>query len=226
MSDLHPVTSHAAALYPFLAPRPVDSVALLDDVRASSEAKTREIVALRDRLHTELGARLVACSLAMARAVEAGGRLFTFGNGGSATDAQAVATLFARPPWGRPVAALALSSNAATVTALANDVGFDLVYARQLAAYAAAGDVAVGLSTSGNSDNVLRALVEARRRGLPTVALSGYDGGRMADTPAIDHLLVVPSASVHRIQEAQTTLYQVLWELTQASLATGGLPHE
>jgi D-sedoheptulose 7-phosphate isomerase len=226
MSAIHPVTAHTAALYPFLASRPTDPVALLEDVRASSEAKTREIAALRDRLHAELGARLMACAVALAHALDAGGRLFTFGNGGSATDAQAVATLFARPPWGRPAAALALSANAATVTALANDVGFDAVYARQLAAYAAPGDVAVGLSTSGNSDNVIRALGEGRRRGLLTVGLSGYDGGRMAQTPAIDHLFVVPSASVHRIQEAQTTLYQVLWELTQASLATGGLRHE
>jgi D-sedoheptulose 7-phosphate isomerase len=226
MSGTHPVTADAAALYPFLASAPTDTSALLADVRASSEVKAREIVALRDRLHAALGAPLLACATALARALAAGGRLYAFGNGGSATDAQAVATLFARPARGRPFPALALSANAATVTALANDVGFDAVYARQLAAHATTGDVAVGLSTSGNSDNVIRALVEARRRGLLTVGLSGYDGGRMAETPAIDHLFVVPSASVHRIQEAQTTLYQVLWELTQASLATGGLRNE
>jgi D-sedoheptulose 7-phosphate isomerase len=117
------------------------------------------------------------------------------------------------------VPALALPVDMATVTALANDVGFDVVYARQLAALASAGDVAVALSTSGNSASVIRALEEARRRGLLTIGLAGYDGGRMADPGLVDHLLVVPSTSVHRIQEAQTTIHQVLWELMQAALA-------
>lgn len=209
----------AGSLYPFLAPSPDDAGVLLDDVRRSTVAKTREIVALRDRLRGELGERLIACARAMARAFAAGGRLFSFGNGGSATDAHAVAALFVRPPRGRPLAAVALPSDVAVVTALANDVGFDVVYARQLAAHGASGDVAVGLTTSGNSENVLRAFAEARRRGLVTVGFAGYDGGRLAETAAVDHLFVVPSASVHRIQEAQTTLYQVLWELTQAALA-------
>ena len=200
--------------------------ALLEDVRRSTEAKAREIIALRDTLQTTLGPRLRAAAGAVARALATGGRLLSFGNGGSATDAQAVAALFTRPPHGRPLPAIALPGDAATVTALANDVGFDNVYARQLAAYAAPGDVALGLSTSGNSANVIAALTEARRRGLCTVGLSGYEGGRMAECGAIEHLLVVPSASVHRIQEAQTTLYHVLWELTQASLTTGGRPNE
>jgi D-sedoheptulose 7-phosphate isomerase len=226
VTAIRSLTAPTAALYPFLTSAPSDTLALLDDVRASSEAKAREIVALRDRVRAELGPRLLACAVALADVLNAGGRLLAFGNGGSATDAQAVAALFSRPPWGRPFPALALPADIATVTALANDVGFESVYARQLAAHATAGDVAVGLSTSGNSDNVIRALVDARRHGLLTIALSGYEGGRMAETPAIDHLFVVPSASVHRIQEAQTTLYQVLWELTQASLTTGGLRNE
>jgi len=210
----------ADVLYPFLAPAAPGSEALLDDVRRSTADKAREILALRARLRTELGARLIACAQALAEAFAAGGRLFTFGNGGSATDAQALAALFGRPPRGPAVAALALPSDTATVTALANDVGVAVIYTRQLAAYAGTGDVAIALSTSGNSDNVLQALGEARRRGLLTVGLAGYDGGRMAEPGVVDHLLVVPSASVHRIQEAQTTVYQVLWELTQAALAS------
>jgi D-sedoheptulose 7-phosphate isomerase len=94
-----------------------------------------------------------------------------------------------------------------------------VVFARQIAAVGAAGDVAVGISTSGNSANVLRAFDEAARRGLLTVGLAGYDGGKTAESTSIAHLFVVPSASVHRIQEAQTTLYHVLWELVQEALA-------
>jgi D-sedoheptulose 7-phosphate isomerase len=177
---------------------------------------------LRERLRGELGSSLIACARALARAFAGGGQLLAFGNGGSATDAQAVAALFLRPPSGRPLPALALPCDDATITALANDVGFEVVYARLIAAYGTPGDVALGLSTSGNSENVIRALAEARQRGLVTVGLAGYAGGRMAETGVIDHLLVVPSTSVHRIQEAQTTLYQVLWELTQATLVEAG----
>ena len=100
------------------------------------------------------------------------------------------------------------------ITALSNDVGFDVVFARQVAAFARAGDIAVGLSTSGNSANLLRAFDEASRRGLLTVGIAGYDGGKMAELDSIDHLFVVPSPSVHRVQEAQTTIYHTLWELT------------
>jgi len=207
------------ALYPFLTAAVVDPDTLTEDVRRSTQAKAREIVALRERLRAELADALLGTAVRLAEAVAAGGRVFTFGNGGSATDAQAVAALFSRPPRGRPVPALALPADVATVTALANDVGFDVVYARQLAALATAGDVAIALSTSGSSGNVIRALEEARRRSLLTIGLAGYDGGRMAESGLVDHLLVVPSSSVHRIQEAQTTIHQVLWELMQAALA-------
>ena len=107
------------------------------------------------------------------------------------------------------------------MTALSNDVGFDVVFARQVAALARPGDVAIGLSTSGGSRNVLAALEEAARRGVTTVGLCGYDGGPMAELASVDHLFVVPSPSVHRVQEAQTTIYHVLWELTQWQLADG-----
>jgi D-sedoheptulose 7-phosphate isomerase len=105
------------------------------------------------------------------------------------------------------------------VTALCNDVGVEVVFARQLAAFGGRDDIAVGLSTSGNSDNLLRAFDEASRRGLLTIGLAGYDGGRMAELDSIDYLFVVPSSSVHRIQEAQTTIYQVLWELTAEEMS-------
>jgi D-sedoheptulose 7-phosphate isomerase len=107
----------------------------------------------------------------------------------------------------------------AVVTALSNDIGFEVVFARQIAAFGRSHDIAVGLSTSGGSANVLRGFDEASRRGLLTIGLAGYDGGKMAEADTIDYLFVVPSSSVHRIQEAQTTVYHVLWELTQQALA-------
>jgi D-sedoheptulose 7-phosphate isomerase len=212
------------SLYPFLyrdddAGSPADLAAVLAEVRRSTAEKAAEIVALRERVATEYADRLPACAAALAGSFRAGGRLFTFGNGGSSTDAQAVAQLFLDPgPGSRPLPAVALTTDVAVVTALANDVGFEVVFARQLAAFARPGDVAVGLSTSGGSANVLRGFAEAARLGLVTVGFAGYDGGRMAQAGTIEHLFVIPSASVHRIQEAQTTTYHVLWELTQAAL--------
>ena len=206
------------SLYPSLFASPGDLEAVTEEVRRSTREKALEIVAVRDRLAVELETRLTECAQALALHFSRGARLFAFGNGGSASDAQAVATAFLDPPAGRPLPALALTADTGTLTALSNDVGFDVVFARQIAALAEPGDIAVGLSTSGNSHNVLRGLDEAARRGLLTVGFAGYTGGRMADVDVINYLFVVPSLSVHRIQEAQTTLYHVLWELTQQAL--------
>ena len=145
------------------------------------------------------------------RAFAGGGRLFTFGNGGSSTDAASLAALFARPPWGRPLPARCLVDDTAILTALGNDVGFDLVFSRQLIAHGAAGDIALGLSTSGNSRNLLIGLRRGPRRGMLTVGLAGYDGGEMAASPDVEHCLVVPLDSVHRIQETQAALGFALW---------------
>jgi D-sedoheptulose 7-phosphate isomerase len=208
------------SLYPFLYAGHADLDGVLAEVRGSTAAKALEIVELREeclRLHHD---RLIECATAMAERAAAGGRLFVFGNGGSSTDAQDMASLFMHPPAGnRPLPAFCLTGDVAVVTALSNDIGFEVVFARQLAAFASPGDFAVGLSTSGNSDNLVRGFAEASRRGLLTIGLAGYDGGRMAELDTIDHLFVVPSSSVHRIQEAQTTLYHVLWELMQAVLS-------
>lgn len=161
----------------------------------------------------------------MADAFSRGGKLFACGNGGSSTDAQDVVTLFLHPGGdARPLPAIGLTNDIAEVTALANDVGFDVVFSRQVAAFARRGDILLGLSTSGNSENLIRAFDEASRRGLLTVGFAGYEGGAMATSDTIDHLFVVPSASVHRIQEAQTTLYHVLWELTQKVLSAPRAP--
>jgi D-sedoheptulose 7-phosphate isomerase len=213
------------ALYPFLTAGPADPAALLADVARSTREKVAEIGRLRAEVLAGDGAAIAACATAMAERFARGGRLFVFGNGGSSTDALAVATLFVHPgPGRRPLPALALPADVATLTALANDVGFEVVFARPLAAAGSPEDIALGLSTSGGSPNVLRGLATAAERGLLTVGLAGYAGGGMAEAAergGIAHLFVLPSASVHRIQEAQTTVYQVLWELVQLALGPG-----
>jgi len=213
--DGQPGTGAMEALYPFLYADTSDLGAVLAQVRASTVAKAAEIDELRQEVSRREAGRLAACATAMAGRLAAGGRLFAFGNGGSATDAQQLATLFLHPgPGAVPLPAFALTNDTSVVTALCNDIGVEVVFARQLAAFGGAGDIAVGLSTSGNSENLVRAFGEASRRGMLTVGLAGYDGGKMAELDTIEYLFVVPSSSVHRIQEAQTTIYQVLWELT------------
>ncbi|MGH3440090.1 MAG: D-sedoheptulose-7-phosphate isomerase [Sciscionella sp.] len=207
------------SLYPFLYAESVDVDAVLAQVRQSTADKAAEIVALRREVHQRDGARLVECASAMAERFRAGGRLFACGNGGSSTDAQDVATQFMNPPAGTaPMPAFALTGDIAVVTALSNDIGFDVVFSRQIGAFGKAHDIAMGLSTSGNSDNLLRAFDEASRRGMLTVGIAGYTGGKMAELDSIDYLFVVPSPSVHRIQEAQTTIYHALCELTACEL--------
>lgn len=207
------------ALYPFLYPAQGGLDALLADAERSTAEKFTEIAALRASLSARLDPALTRCAQAVAKSFASGGRLLAFGNGGSATDAQAFTTLLAAPPPpDRPLPAFCPAQDTASLTALANDVGFEVVFSRQVAALGRRGDVAVGLSTSGGSANLLRGLEEAARLGMVTVGFAGYDGGLMAGSGAVDHLFVVPSASVHRIQEAQTTLYHRLGELTLAAL--------
>jgi D-sedoheptulose 7-phosphate isomerase len=222
------MSSGMEALYPFLYEETAGFDAVLEAVRRSTAEKAAEIVDVRRLVGEQFGKELEACAMAMAERFAGGGRLFTFGNGGSSTDAAAIAGAFlggagaggAVAGWGRPLPALTLTADVAVLTALGNDVGFDVVFARQVAAMGRPGDIALAVSTSGGSENVIRGLQEAGRRGLLTVGLAGYDGGRMAET-ALDFLFAVPSSSVHRIQEAQTTLYHVLWSLVQDELRGG-----
>ena len=212
------MTAGIESLYPFLYERTSDSRDARTQLIRSTEEKAREIVGLRDRLLHDEAARLTACAADMAVRFLRGGRLYAFGNGGSSSDAQAVVQLFLNPPHGRALPAVALTNDVAAVTALSNDVGFDVVFSRQLAAFARPDDIAFALSTSGGSTNVLLGLDQAARVGMLTVGLAGHDGGAMAEGDDIAHLFVMPSTSVHRIQEAQTTVYDVLWELVQLAL--------
>jgi D-sedoheptulose 7-phosphate isomerase len=219
VSQQTPDTGSIEALYPFLYAGRTDVSAVLDQVRASTVAKAQEIIELRRAVRDAYRDQLAACAAELAGRFAAGGRLLAFGNGGSATDAQQLATLFLEPGGtARPLPALSLASDPSVLTALANDVGTDVVFTRQLAALGGPADIAVGLSTSGNSGNLLRALRDAAAKGMLTIGIAGYSGGKMAELDTLDYLFVAPSASVHRIQEAQTTMYHALWELCQAAL--------
>jgi D-sedoheptulose 7-phosphate isomerase len=210
-------------LYPFIDAQEDDAKSLLADLAASAQAKAAESLALR-RSTLEANADLVeAAATEMARRFAAGGRLFTFGNGGSCTDSTTLARLFARPPFGRPLPAWPLTADQAILTALGNDVGFELVFARQLIARAKDGDIAIAMSTSGGSPNLLRALAEARGRGLYTIGFAGYDGGAFAHDPNVDACFVVRSQSVHRIQESQALLGYQLWLSVHHRLGDEGL---
>ncbi|MDT5145471.1 MAG: D-sedoheptulose 7-phosphate isomerase [Mycobacterium sp.] len=196
---------------------------LLADLAASAQAKAAESLALR-RSTLEANADLLDRAAAeMARRFAAGGRLFTFGNGGSCTDSTTLAGLFARPPLGNPLPAWSLTADQAILTALSNDVGFELVFARQLIARAQAGDIAIAMSTSGNSPNLLAGLAEARRRGLYTIGFAGYDGGAFASSATVDACFTVRSQSVHRIQESQALLGYQLWLAVHDRLDGRGL---
>ena len=198
----------ASFLYPFLAEASTDPGPLIADVRESVLMKAAEVQELRERTVGDAPDRLIAAAAALEHALVDGGRVLALGNGGSATDAMdLVADLIAA---GRP--AIDLTADSAIITAIANDVGPEAIFARQVIAYGRAGDALVALSTSGNSPSVISALEEARRRQLATVALVGYDGGRVAGERLADHVIVTPSQHIPRIQEAQATAYHLLLE--------------
>lgn len=208
-------------LYPFLYDRPGNgretARGLTDHVVGSIVAKASEIATLRDEVLRVQGEGLVSSGAVLRHTRDVGGRVWTFGNGGSSTDAQAIAHLLRTHDLeGARVDARSLSDDVATLTAVSNDVSFDVVFARMLRSLARPGDVAIGLSTSGGSRNVLAALEAASAMGLHTIGFAGYDGGDMRGIDGLDQLLVVRSSSVHRIQEAQTTLAHVLVELARS----------
>jgi D-sedoheptulose 7-phosphate isomerase len=206
-------------LYPFLGEQEHDLDAILGDVGASAAMKADEVGGLREQTLGDGFETLCAAAADLRAAFDAGGRLLALGNGGSATDAMDAVADFAGPPpasgWpSRP--ALDLTADTAIITAIANDIGTEAIFSRQVIAYGRRGDVLLALSTSGNSLSVLEALSEARRRGLRTIALVGYDGGRVASEALADHVVVTRSQHIPRIQEAQATAYHVLRELVES----------
>jgi D-sedoheptulose 7-phosphate isomerase len=209
-----------AFLYPFLYDEDAeDGAAVLEEVRASSLRKCEDVVELRRRFLESEEDRLISAATDMAHRFRDGGRLFTFGCGGSATDAIDAAHDFsAPPPPARGLPAISLVADTAILTAISNDVGFENVFLRQLISYGRRGDIAMGISTSGNSHPLVAGFREARRQGMLTVGILGYDGGEAARSGDLDHVLVIRSDYIPRIQEAQATVYHALRDLVEVLL--------
>jgi D-sedoheptulose 7-phosphate isomerase len=185
----------------------------LGPLRDAILRKSRESQATQEKFFVENAARIADCARAMAAAFSDGARLFVMGNGGSHCDAEHVTVEFMHPIFEKRPAlpAQTLAAETALLTAVANDEDFSFAFAKQLKLLARRGDVALGISTSGKSSGVARALRSAREMGLLTVAFTGRDGGQL---PAVsDHCFIVPSFSIHRIQETHGTLLHVLWDL-------------
>ena len=210
-------------LYPFLyTERASDAEsALLAAVRQSTLDKCADVLALRTEMIAEYRNTLAQAADAIAERFASGGTLLAFGNGGSATDADDAAADCLAPPltsW-RALPAISLPADSATLSAVANDVGLESVFVRQIIALGDHRDVALGFSTSGNSQNVTAALVEAKRRGMLTLAFAGYDGGNVARSGNVDYCFIARREFVPRIQEGHATLWHALLELVQHSLA-------
>jgi D-sedoheptulose 7-phosphate isomerase len=203
----------AGFLYPFLGRAKQDAPDLVGEVAASIRMKVADDAALRARVANEEADAIGDAVLAIQERVAGGGQLILFGNGGSATDANDWAIDCIAPPAGwRPVPAISLALEPANISAIANDIGTEVIFLRQLIAQARPGDVAVAISTSGGSKNVIAALEEARKRNLLTVALLGYDGGEIKRRGLADVAIVVRSDYIPRIQEVQASIYHVIRE--------------
>ena len=212
-------TGASSFLYPFLGEAEHDLEAVVADVRRSVLAKSEEVGELRAQTLTDNRDELIAAAAGLRQDLDAGGSLLALGNGGSATDAMDVVADFRRPidPRWAPRRALDLTEDAAILTAIANDIGTEAIFARQVIAHGREGHALLAISTSGNSGNVIAALAEARSRGLRTIALVGYDGGRVEAEQLADHVIVTRSEHIPRIQEAQASAYHVLRELVEAA---------
>jgi D-sedoheptulose 7-phosphate isomerase len=174
---------------------------------------------LRNQVAQDCGERIVDAAVLIAQSLRSGGKLLFFGNGGSAADAQHLAAEFV----GRFVIerdalpAIALTTDSSILTAVGNDYGFDQVFSRQVQALGQVGDVAVGISTSGNSPNVLTAIQLARKQGLKTIGLAGKDGGFLAK--CVDISITVASTNAARVQECHITIGHILCELVESELS-------
>jgi D-sedoheptulose 7-phosphate isomerase len=200
-------------LYPFLGQKKQETSGVVNEVAASIQMKVHDDTLLRTRLASEQAEQIAAIAIAISERLSRGGKLILFGNGGSATDANDWAIdCVMPPPRYHPVSAISLSMEPANITALANDVGAEVIFLRQLLAQAKPQDVAIGISTSGGSRNIVMALEEARKRNLLTIALLGNDGGEIYRRGLAEHSIIVRSDYIPRIQEVQASAYHVLRE--------------
>lgn len=212
---------HLKSLYPFLHGTPQEPTKLDAALLYSVEEKARDSRETNARFFGEQAGILVAAAKSVAEVYRGGGRLFSMGNGGSSCDASHVAVEFVHPiTAGRPaLAAINLVADLAMISAVGNDVGFEHVFVRQVVAQGKKGDGLIGISTSGNSSNLIAAFAKAKEMGLVTIGLAGGDGGQMKTSGVVDHCLVVPTTSIHRVQECHVTAYHILWDLVHTLLA-------
>lgn len=226
------VDPNLQALYPFLSvvpaspatqagSAPAQSMSLDVTLLESISQKMQHSIEAKRAFFAHNATHLLATARAIAGVYRVGGRLFCMGNGGSSCDAAHIAVEFLHPvTTGRPaLPAVNLVADVATLSAVANDVGYSHVFVRQLIALARAGDALIGVSTSGNSQSLLAAFETAHKLGLVTIGLCGADGGLMARSAGLTHCLVVPSDSIHRIQETHVLAYHILWDLVHTLLA-------
>jgi D-sedoheptulose 7-phosphate isomerase len=208
-------------LYPFLGQEKQQTGDLLSEVAASIQMKVQDDSRLRAQVAQEQSEQISKTAVAMHERLARGGKLILFGNGGSATDCNDWALDCVLPPSGyRPIPAVSLALEPANISAIANDVGTEVVFLRQLIAQARPEDIAVGISTSGGSKNIIMALEEARKRNMLTVSLLGYDGGEIRRRGLSDFPIVVQCDYIPRIQEVQASIYHIIRESLEA-LARG-----
>lgn len=214
-------------LYPFLHGDRQDPEAVNAALLESVHRKAAHSLEVKRDFFARNDQAVVEAARAIAAVYRRGGRMLTMGNGGSSCDAAHFAVEFQHPiTTGRPaLTAINLASDPAMLTAVGNDVGFAHVFVRQLIALGRPGDGLMGFSTSGNSDNLLKAYAKAREMGLTTLGLAGGDGGEMVRCADLDHCLVVATDSIHRVQELHVAIYHILWDLVHTLLADerGGL---
>jgi D-sedoheptulose 7-phosphate isomerase len=208
-------------LYPFLHGNTQDPCRLDAAMLESVRQKANDSAQVKRTFFDGNAPAVVRVAHAIADVYRRDGRLLCMGNGGSSCDAAHIAVEFLHPvTTGRPaLTAVNLVADSAMLTAVGNDVGIGHVFVRQVIAQGRRGDALIGISTSGNSENLLAAFVKAREMGLVTIGLSGHDGGRMAAAGLLDHCLVVRSDSIHRIQETHVAIYHILWDLVHTLLA-------
>jgi D-sedoheptulose 7-phosphate isomerase len=210
-------------LYPFLGSQEQQLEGVVEEVQRSMLQKMEEVNGMRAAVAETEVETISEIAAAIHERLQRGGKLIAFGNGGSATDANdLVADCVAPPPGFGPLPAISLAAEPANITAIANDIGAEAIFLRQLIAHARPEDVAIGISTSGGSANILAALVEARKRGLLTVGIVGYDGGRIVGERLADYAVVVRSDYIPRIQEVQASIYHVLRGLIEELLGEEG----
>jgi D-sedoheptulose 7-phosphate isomerase len=219
------------SFYPFLHEDKKEPQELMAELSFSLLEKARESVEVKSKFFEDHKDTILAASLQTAKAFHRGRKLLVCGNGGSATDAQHVAVEFMHPVivGRKALPAICLTNDMAMVTAVANDVGFDDIFTRQLIALGQEGDVVLGISTSGNSENLLHAFQTGRRMKMTTIGFAGHDGGKMAEMCAggmLDFCLTVPTSSIHRIQETHVALYHIMWDMVHTFLQHRSLVEE